>query len=165
MDDFRSLLLSLGNDIEQKQFEYMKFYCKSQIGAAILERMTLPIHLFDELEKRTLLGPTKKDFLAYLLDKVGRTDLKNKLLGIVGKPNQVIVIWGIWTDKIISPLIRMYYNCDIAYISTVYITFSVHLTIFRVGASQSIINCIVHQQMQARFLFWKTSAWDWNYMG
>lgn len=95
MDEFRSLLLSLGNDIEQEQFESMKYYCKPQIGAATLERLRLPIHLFDELEKRTLLGPTKKDFLADLLAKVGRMDLKNKLLGIVGKSDQVIVICGI----------------------------------------------------------------------
>ena len=84
MDNFRSLLLSLSDDIGVGELESMKFACKPHIGTGILERLNRPVHLFAELEKRNLLGPENKDFLVDLLVKIGRRDLKNKLLGVQG---------------------------------------------------------------------------------
>ena len=103
MDNFRSLLLSLNDEIEEREFESMKFACKLHIGAGILERFNVPVHLFAELENRNLLGPENKDFLVDLLVKIGRQDLKNKLLGIQGTWNKDLLTLFCWYEQAINP--------------------------------------------------------------
>ena len=65
----------------------MKRYCSDhEIGAKRLEEISDAYQLFVELRKRDLLGPEKTGILVELLEKAGRIDLKNKVLGTQGKP-------------------------------------------------------------------------------
>ena len=85
MDEFRSILLSLHGEILNEDLATIKFMYRGHIGDATLEKIKSSLELFKELEKRNKLGPENRSFLAGILGKIGREDLKNKLLGLPGK--------------------------------------------------------------------------------
>lgn len=71
-------LLSLSNEITDRELVELKFVCKQHIPVGVLERIKRPLELFDELENRNLLTPDNKEFL-------GRSHIKwNKSLGTEG---------------------------------------------------------------------------------
>ena len=85
MSEFNSLLIDISKEIIRTELETMKYFCEAyKIGAKRLEEITEAYQLFRELKKRDLLGPEKTDVLVMLLEKAGRIDLKNQLLGIQG---------------------------------------------------------------------------------
>ena len=85
MSSFNSFLLDISNEIESSELSTMKILCSDHgIGAQRLEQISNAMDLFQELKKRALLGPENKDLLVTLLEKAGRIDLKNKVLGVQG---------------------------------------------------------------------------------
>ena len=85
MSSFNSFLLDIGEEIESSELNTMKILCSDYgIGAQRLEQISNAMDLFKELKKRDLLGPENKDLLVTLLEKAGRIDLKNKVLGVQG---------------------------------------------------------------------------------
>ena len=81
MDPFRLKLLSLSNEITDRELVELKFICKQHIPVGVLERIKRPLELFDELENRTLLTPDNKEFLAAILSGINRLELRDSLLG------------------------------------------------------------------------------------
>lgn len=81
MDPFRLKLLSLSNEITDRELVELKFICKQHIPVGVLERIKRPLELFDELENRTLLTPNNKEFLAAILGGINRLELRDSLLG------------------------------------------------------------------------------------
>ena len=81
MDPFRVKLLSLSNEITDRELVELKFICKQHIPVGVLERIKRPLELFDELENRNLLTPDNKEFLAAILGGINRLELRDSLLG------------------------------------------------------------------------------------
>lgn len=81
MDPFRVKLLSLSNEITDRELVELKFICKQHIPVGVLERIKRPLELFDELENRNLLNPDNKEFLAAILGGINRLELRDDLLG------------------------------------------------------------------------------------
>lgn len=81
MDPFRVKLLSLSNEITDRELVELKFICKQHIPVGVLERIKRPLELFDELENRNLLTPDNKEFLAAILSGINRLELRDNLLG------------------------------------------------------------------------------------
>lgn len=74
-------LLSLSNEITDRELVELKFICKQHIPVGVLERIKRPLELFDELENRNLLTPDNKEFLAAILGGINRLELRDDLLG------------------------------------------------------------------------------------
>ena len=74
-------LLSLSNEITDRELVELKFICKQHIPVGVLERIKRPLELFDELENRNLLTPDNKEFLAAILGGINRLELRDNLLG------------------------------------------------------------------------------------
>ena len=74
-------LLSLSNEITDKELTELKFICKQHIPVGVLERIKRPLELFDELENMNLLTPDNKEFLAAMLGGINRLELRDNLLG------------------------------------------------------------------------------------
>ncbi|KAK3745549.1 hypothetical protein QZH41_012466, partial [Actinostola sp. cb2023] len=83
MNNFRSLLLEIGQHLTQADLSNLKFAC-SFIPAGRAEFLTQPHELFLEMERQNKLSENNTQLLADLFVKIGRSDLKNKLLGIQG---------------------------------------------------------------------------------
>jgi len=81
MDPFRVKLLSLSNEITDRELVELKFICKQHIPVGVLEKIKRPLELFDELENRNLLTPDNKEFLAAILGGINRLELRDSLLG------------------------------------------------------------------------------------
>ncbi|KAL9975418.1 hypothetical protein ACROYT_G012579 [Oculina patagonica] len=81
MDPFRVKLLSLSNEITDRELVELKFICKQHIPVGVLEKIKRPLELFDELENRNLLTSDNKEFLAAILGGINRLELRNDLLG------------------------------------------------------------------------------------
>ena len=82
---FLSLLLSIGRDLTDDDFENLKFLCQGTIPASRLENVTRPRDLFLELIHCCDLSEGNKDPLSTLLFHIARHDLNNRLLGVEGK--------------------------------------------------------------------------------
>lgn len=85
MDPYRARLLSISNDITEKEFKDLKFLCKGHLPSGILEKANHPVELFELLEQNNLLGPQNNDYLGALLDRINRYDLTSLLVGEKGK--------------------------------------------------------------------------------
>lgn len=85
IDPFKSLLLSIANDVSKDDFTNMKFLCSGCIAEGRLEAIEKPQQLFTELIHECHLSSDKKNYLASLLFHIGRHDLKNRLLGQEGE--------------------------------------------------------------------------------
>jgi len=81
---FLSLLLSIGRDLTDEDFENLKFLCQGTIPASHLENLTRPRELFLELIRCCDLSEQNKDPLSTLLFHINRHDLNNRLLGVEG---------------------------------------------------------------------------------
>lgn len=81
---FLSLLLSIGRDLSDDDFENLKFLCQGTIPASRLENTTRPRELFLELIHCCDLSERNKDPLSTLLFHIARHDLNNRLLGVEG---------------------------------------------------------------------------------
>ncbi|KAL9986677.1 hypothetical protein ACROYT_G000851 [Oculina patagonica] len=81
---FLSLLLSIGRDLTDEDFENLKFLCEGTVPASHLEDVKRPRELFLELIHCCDLSDENKDPLSSLLFHIGRHDLKNRLLGVEG---------------------------------------------------------------------------------
>lgn len=81
MDPYRLKLLSISNEITERELVELKFVCKQHIPVGVLERISRPLELFDELENRNLLTPDDKEFLAAILAGINRLELRDDLLG------------------------------------------------------------------------------------
>ena len=81
MDPYRLKLLSLSNEVTDRELVELKFICKQHIPVGVLERIKRPLELFDELENRNLLTPDNKEFLAAMLAGINRLELRDDLLG------------------------------------------------------------------------------------
>lgn len=82
---FLSVLLSIGRDLTEDDFENLKFLCQGTIPASRLENVTRPRELFLELIHCCDLSEENKDPLSSLLFHIARHDLRNRLLGVEGK--------------------------------------------------------------------------------
>ena len=85
IDPFLKRQLSIARDLSEEDFTNLKFLCQSFIPEGRLEDLSTPQKLFTELKHGGLLNNEKTDTLASLLYHVGRSDLRNRLLGIEGK--------------------------------------------------------------------------------
>ena len=85
MNSFRGLLLEISNSLTTHEIQDLKFACADYIPAGKAEKFKRAHELFSELERMNLLGENNKDFLASVFARIGRSDLRNKLLGIKGK--------------------------------------------------------------------------------
>lgn len=83
---FLSLLLSIGDDLTKEDFENLKFLCRGTVPANHLENISRPRELFLEIIHCCGLSEQNKSPLASLLFHIARHDLRNRLLGIEGKP-------------------------------------------------------------------------------
>lgn len=81
MDPYRLKLLSLSNELTDRDLVELKFICKQHIPVGILERIKRPLELFDELENRNLLASNNKEFLAALFAGINRLELRDDFLG------------------------------------------------------------------------------------
>lgn len=79
---FLSLLLSIGRELSDEDFENLKFLCEGTVPASHLETVTRPRELFLELIHCCDLSDENKDPLSSLLFHIGRHDLRNRLLGV-----------------------------------------------------------------------------------
>lgn len=86
---FLALLLSIGRDLTEEDFENLKFLCEGTVPASHLETVKRPRELFLELIHCCDLSDENKDPLSSLLFHIGRHDLKNRLLGVEGKDKYV----------------------------------------------------------------------------
>ena len=82
---FLSLLLSIGRELTDEDFENLKFLCEGTVPASHLEAVTRPRELFLELIHCCDLSDENKDPLSSLLFHIGRHDLRNRLLGVESK--------------------------------------------------------------------------------
>ena len=82
---FLSLLLSIGHDLTEEDFENLKFLCQGTVPASRLENISRPRELFLEIIHCCGLSEQNKSPLASLLFHIARHDLRNRLLGIEGK--------------------------------------------------------------------------------
>ena len=80
MDPYRLKLLSLSNELTDRDLVELKFICKQHIPVGIL-RIKRPLELFDELENRNLLASNNKEFLAALFAGINRLELRDDFLG------------------------------------------------------------------------------------
>jgi hypothetical protein len=85
MNEFRALLLDIAQHLRQDELNRLKFACSGFIPAGRAEFITRPHELFLELERMGKLSENNRDFLAVTLIKIGRNDLRNKLLRIPGE--------------------------------------------------------------------------------
>ena len=92
---FLSLLLSIGRDLTEEDFENLKFLCQGTVPASRLEDICRPRALFLELIHCCDLSEQNKSPLASLLFHIARHDLRNRLLGIEGKPTLELPCWNI----------------------------------------------------------------------
>ncbi|XP_074630959.1 uncharacterized protein LOC141889538 [Acropora palmata] len=81
---FLSLLLSIGHDLTEEDFENLKFLCRGTVPASRLENISRPRELFLEIIHCCGLSEQNKSPLASLLFHIARHDLRNRLLGIEG---------------------------------------------------------------------------------
>lgn len=81
MDPYRLKLLSISNGITENELVGLKFICKDHIPVGILEKVTRPLELFNELENRNVLGPSKTEYLGTLLAGISRLELRDELFG------------------------------------------------------------------------------------
>ncbi|XP_031551272.1 uncharacterized protein LOC116288602 [Actinia tenebrosa] len=86
MNEFRVLLLDIAQHLRKDDLEHLKFACSTFIPAGRAEFISRPHELFLELEKMGKLSESDREFLAVILVKIGRNDLRNKLLGIPERP-------------------------------------------------------------------------------
>ena len=82
---FLSVLLSIGRDLSDDDFENLKFLCQGTVPAGRLENITRSRELFLELIHCCDLSEENKDPLSSLLFHIGRHDLRNRLMGVEGK--------------------------------------------------------------------------------
>lgn len=82
--NFLSVLLSIGRELTDEDFENLKFLCEGTIPASHLETVKRPRELFLELIHCCDLSNDNKDPLSSLLFHIGRQDLRNLLLGVQG---------------------------------------------------------------------------------
>lgn len=84
IDPFLKRQLLIARDLSDEDFTNLKFLCQSFIPEGTLEDLSTPQKLFTELRHIGLLSDEKTETLASLLFHVGRSDLRNLLLGIEG---------------------------------------------------------------------------------
>ena len=82
--NFRSLLLQLSNSLTRKELQELKFLCRDVLSRFELQTINHGFELFEALENVNKLSVRYRDFLAFKLIAVNRTDLRNKLLGREG---------------------------------------------------------------------------------
>ncbi|XP_065646327.1 NACHT, LRR and PYD domains-containing protein 7-like [Hydra vulgaris] len=77
MDDkiYKEILLKIGDNLLEKNFEDIKYYYSQQIGDGILEKIKRPTDFFKALEHRMLLGVDNYDAFVKVLSIIGRNDL------------------------------------------------------------------------------------------
>ncbi|XP_065641730.1 NACHT, LRR and PYD domains-containing protein 7-like isoform X2 [Hydra vulgaris] len=77
MDDkiYKEVLLKVGDNLLEKNFEDIKYYYSQQIGDGILEKIKRPTDFFKALEHRMLLGVDNYDGFVKALSIIGRNDL------------------------------------------------------------------------------------------
>ena len=85
IDPFLKRQLSIARDLSDEDFMNLKFLCQSFIPEGRLEDLNSPQQLFTELKHLGQLNSDRRDTLASLLYHVGRSDLRNRLLGIEGR--------------------------------------------------------------------------------
>ena len=85
MDPYRVKLLSVSNEITERELSELKFICKSKVPTGVLEKITRPLELFSELENRCLIGPDNNEFLGDLLASIERLELRDELFGHRGE--------------------------------------------------------------------------------
>ena len=86
---FLSLLLSIGRDLTDDDFENLKFLCQGTIPEGRLENVSRSRELFLELIHCCDLSEENKDPLSSLLFHIARHDLRNRLLGVEGRNFQL----------------------------------------------------------------------------
>jgi len=92
---FLSVLLSIGRDLSDDDFENLKFLCQGTVPAGRLENITRSRELFLELIHCCDLSEENKDPLSSLLFHIGRHDLRNRLMGVEGGAvTKAFTYWG-----------------------------------------------------------------------
>ena len=76
----RSFLLQLGKELTSKELEYLKFILEPYVSSAHCYEMSFCSY-FDELKRRCHLSRTNFGVLKDGLDKIGRQDLVDKIVG------------------------------------------------------------------------------------
>ena len=77
--EYRTFLLRVANDLNEKQFTQLKFVLKGCISSGTCEEIKEVCDYFAELERRQFLTPTKLGILKTALDAVGRSDLVEEI--------------------------------------------------------------------------------------
>ena len=90
MTDHRKLLMNISDHLTSEDFAKLKYICKEDIPAGIAENITRPFDFFAKLERKGFLSEGNYDYLAPRLRDIGRIDLKEKLLEIIGKDIYVL---------------------------------------------------------------------------
>ena len=88
MESYRLKLLSISNGLTEKELTELKFVCKEHIPVGIIESISRPVELFNELEKRNLLSSTNTDYLQVLLTGINRLELRDALCETPNKGKQ-----------------------------------------------------------------------------
>ncbi|KAJ8030287.1 hypothetical protein HOLleu_26651 [Holothuria leucospilota] len=78
---FRHMLIYLSEQLSEENVQNLKHILKDHLGPDFDRKLEDPLHLFDILEKRRLLNETNVGILKDALDKVGRKDLVEDVLG------------------------------------------------------------------------------------
>ena len=79
--EFNSFLLSLSKELEDSDFEQLKFLLKAFVPLGKSEVLTAPYKYFEELERMRKLSPTDFSILRKGFKEIGRQDLVEKLDG------------------------------------------------------------------------------------
>ncbi|KAI7814102.1 protein FADD [Triplophysa rosa] len=72
--EFRAMLLTISNGLEQDTLDSLKFLCKD-VGKKKLEKIKNGIELFECLIERGQIKPDDTEFLRSILDRVAKTAL------------------------------------------------------------------------------------------
>lgn len=80
MDEFSTKLFQIGQELTTDDLDGLKYFCEDIIPAGKWEFFTKPINLLQELERIGKLSEDNPHFLAECLARIGRIDLRDKLL-------------------------------------------------------------------------------------
>lgn len=80
MDEFSTKLFQIGQELTTDDLDGLKYLCKDIIPAGKAEFITKSTKLLQELERIGKLSEENPHFLAECLARIGRIDLRDKLL-------------------------------------------------------------------------------------
>ena len=79
LNPFLVFLQRLSLEIEEDQFQSMKFLVKDSIPLGILEKCVSPRDLFSRMQQKCILGEENLDLLEEMMITVERTDLAKRV--------------------------------------------------------------------------------------